>query len=352
MQTSSNAALLYKDKKPKGKALRKAQDMEQSELFQAFGDKSLARGTEDDTPTLHLDLAQVDTLEGLLMTPNPSKVQPLPKATALRYPLHASTEDMLHTPAMDPLFLSAKEDKRSGGNNSLVLSKNAETLDGLLYKVRKAVNYNIAATAALQQGLGRIMLALEEESHDPAILKSVLSEAFEASMDCLDQAGRAAAINQHARRLNIIKDVGLSGSSYESDLTHLPLDPKWLFGAELNDITERIKARKSAAGTICSSSKKNSGKQRYHHHHSSGERDSGNREGGVQSSFKHKQTSNRNRQTPYANKPKSTQGSGHQSTWSSQPFRQGAGATSGKYGQSSPAFTSQAKNWGGQGGSR
>lgn len=333
VQTSSNTALLYQ-KKSKERAKRTTEELGQSELFQVFGEKSLSRGAEEaDTPLLCLDLAQVDTLEGSIMSNNPSRIQAAPRACTQKYPLHQSTLDILAPPDMDPLFLSAKEDRQTGGNNSLVLSKNGESLDNLLLKVRQAINYNIAATAAMQQGLGRVVKDLQNNTGDPAIILATLNEAFEASMDALEQAGRAAAINHHARRVHVIRDVGLAGSVYETQLTQLPLNPKWLFGAELNDITERIRVRKSAAGTICHNSKKGGNSKGGTPHKQDHNKDHNNHRDhrpNQQQSYKPKANHNNNfnnnkgRHTPY-NKPRQQQ-YGNQTA---QPFRQGAGGNSG-----------------------
>ena len=87
------------------------------------------------------------------------------------------------------------------------------------------------------------MQELLAEPSDPAIVKATLAEVFEASQDVMDQMGRAAALQHHARRYHLMRDVGLTHTVAEAQLSRLPLTLKWLLRESVSKVTGRSKHR-------------------------------------------------------------------------------------------------------------
>jgi len=321
---SSPAADLYRSAQPAKKKVVKptSADMEASELFQAFAEDAVVQGTEEDTPRLCLDPAQVASLQNSLHAPVPAKVQPVLNSRIKRFPLHESAERFLEPPAMDPIVASAKDSKKmdAEAGSILTLSKQDEALDGRLRNVQEAIKFGLAATVALQQGLGKIDRILREDNPDPAIARSAVAQVFRASQDSLDQMGRASAITHHTRRVHAIRGLGLTDTPYETQLLQLPLAPGWLFGEAIHRITDTVRAQKSAATDLNRARKKSSHsatKKKYHHgnsgHHN---QHHNNRQSSNQGKSQKPSNNQGNRQHPYG---------GHQHNNNRQPFRQGSG---------------------------
>jgi hypothetical protein len=258
---AAQMASLYSKKGIKSVKPR-SEDLSQSGLFQQFGSAAVIQGVDDGTPRLVLDKAQVATLSNTMRALEPHKVKAVPDFRLKKFPLHEQTELFLTPPEVDPVFLdvsAAKAYKFSAGEK-LVLSKSGLTLDRNLVKVQKALVTGIAAQGAVQQGLGKVMKLMTDEPFDPAVVKATLSEVFEASQDAMDQMGRSCALQQYSRRVNLVASSGLSDTPVEKDMLQMPLSGSfqghnWVFGAQVGDVIDRVRATKSAVSYLASSSR-------------------------------------------------------------------------------------------------
>ena len=199
---------LYKTKR-EGVRKPKPSQLQESHLYKAFGDAAVIQGVEDESaPKLCFDPSQRLSLQSSLCATEPLKLKAQPKFRVNKYPLHDSTHNLLCCAKVDPVFLKRKDLKKQGldAEKNLVISQVAEGLDNNLLSVQKAMMTGMAAILALQQGLGSVMSELSHspDTFDPAKSKAILTEAFEASQETLDQIGRACALQYHARGVNIV----------------------------------------------------------------------------------------------------------------------------------------------------
>ena len=158
IQASATASLYRPSSSGTRPPKPKADELGESELFRAFPEDAVIQGTHEDTPRLCMDPSQVVSLKDTLHTDCPVKLRPVPSFREAKYPLHESSETFLAPPMMDPIVASSKDSKKMGseGGKVLVLPKHVEAADKRLRNVQLALKSGLAATLALQQGLGKL----------------------------------------------------------------------------------------------------------------------------------------------------------------------------------------------------
>lgn len=223
-------------------------DLVESGLFKSFGEAAVVQGVEDSSPKFCLDPAQKATLSSTLRTSEPWKLKATPSYRLKKYPIHQDSEEFLHVSELDPLFVKAAACAPAGLSPSdpLVISRAGENMDKQLKLTQNALQTGIVAACALQQGLGKLKDKIAEGS-DPAIVASVLSDVFEASQDVIDQMGRASAIQQYSRRLQVVRSSNLHATEFQDPMLRLPLKEVWLFGEDVQSITSKCAAQKAVA---------------------------------------------------------------------------------------------------------
>ena len=142
----------------------------------------------------------------------------------------------------------------------LVISRSGENMDRQLKQTQKALQTGLVAACSLQQGLGKLKDKLAEGG-DPAVMASILTDVFEASQDVIDQMGRASAIQQYTRRLQVVRSSNLHATEFQDPMLKLPLKEGWLFGEDVNTITSKCAAQKAVARCFMSTKQRQGRKE-------------------------------------------------------------------------------------------
>ena len=133
-------------------------DLVESGLFKSFGEVAVVQGVADLSPRFCLNPAQKATLSAALQTTEPWKLKATPGHRLRKYPIHEDSEDFLHVPEIDPLFVKAAACAQAGlsPTDPLVVSRSGENIDRQLKQTQNALQTGLVAACSLQQGLGKL----------------------------------------------------------------------------------------------------------------------------------------------------------------------------------------------------